>query len=265
MVRVVAYALSNEDPNKIWVGCSDGRVFKIDWSTGTGSDQFWAISDAGLEQMTVASIDIAGRRQEVIFTAGEVDGAWKITVHELSLLGSSPTTQSRILYNSPQPVHIMKAVGEDPVLVAASEKRVLIGVLQSSEVETIDQIRSDFRVFESSEPVSSLDVRVSTRTSVKDVLFGRKRIAKVEQKIVDVVVGGAKGAIFVHNDLLGNLHRSQLRLPNLQPENILKPSKLHWHRKSVASAKWSRDGVYFILDSRLPRLTSNRQLYHLWR
>jgi NET1-associated nuclear protein 1 (U3 small nucleolar RNA-associated protein 17) len=83
--------------------------------------------------------------------------------------------------------------------------------------------------------VSSLDARVSKRSS------GTK-LDKV--KVVDVVVGDVKGAIFVHNDLLRNLIGSQKSMTDDQHPIDLIPRKLHWHRKAVHCVKWSLDGLF---------------------
>jgi NET1-associated nuclear protein 1 (U3 small nucleolar RNA-associated protein 17) len=188
--------------------------------------------------MTVASMDSAGNRRDVIFTTEKYEERWRISAHELSFMGSSTTTLSRIVYTSPQKIQILKALDEGAVIVAASEDRVLLGSLRSTEFGTVDKIRYEFRIFESSDIVSSLDARVSKRNS------GTK-LDKV--KVVDVVVGDVKGSIFVHNDLIGNLIESQKSAPDGQHLISLIPRKLHWHRKAVHCVKWSLDGPSYFM------------------
>lgn len=229
------------------MACNDGHIFSIDWTTG--EQRYWSTAATSITQMSVASL----KGRDIIFLAGQVDGAWKITAHEMGVLGSSTTTQTRVLYSSTQPFQILRTVGEDPVIVAASGKNVIIGALKSFEIDTVDQMRYELLVFESSEVISSLDARVWIRTSEKDILHGRRKVSKAELKVVDVVVGDVKGALFVHNDLLGNLWRSQRKADNQEPiSNIspisLIPRKLHWHRKMVPAVKWSLDGSILLLE-----------------
>ena len=184
--------------------------------------------------MTVASMYSGGHRWDVVFTTEKYEKGWRISAHELSFLGNSTATQSRVIYTSTQPIQLLKAVDEGAILVAASEERVLLGSLRSTEFGTVDKIKYEFRIFESTNFVSSLDARVSKRSS------GTK-LDKV--KVVDVVVGDVKGAIFVHNDLLRNLIGSQKSTTDDQHQINLIPRKLHWHRKAVHCVKWSLDGL----------------------
>jgi NET1-associated nuclear protein 1 (U3 small nucleolar RNA-associated protein 17) len=184
--------------------------------------------------MTVASMDSTGHRRDVVFTTEKYDEGWRISAHEFSFLGSSTVTQSRVVYTSTQKIQILKAQDEGNIIVAASEERVLLGSLRSTDFGTVDKIKYEFRIFESTEFVSCLDARVSKRSS------GTK-LGKV--KVVDVVVGDAKGAIFVHNDLLRNLIGTQKSATDGQHPINLIPRKLHWHRRAVHCVKWSSDGL----------------------
>ncbi len=205
--------------------------------SGQGGERSWKTSSNGTIHMTVASMDSVGRRRDVLFTTEKHEDGWRISAHELSFLGSSSVTQSRVVYTSTQKIQILKAVDEGAIIVAASEERVLLGSLRSIDFGTIDKIKYEFRIFESVDFVSSLDARVSKRSS------GTK-LDKV--KVVDVVVGDVKGAIFVHNDLLQNLIGSQrATTDDRHPINLI-PRKLHWHRKVVHCVKWSLDGRSFI-------------------
>lgn len=122
------------------------------------------------------------------------------------------------------------------VVTGASGARVLIGVLRSTDYDTVDKIKYEFRVFESTDHLSSLDVKVSERkeeiTKTKKGLKPRKRLP-----VVDVVVGDVKGSIFRHNDLWANLVEASSSMGII-------PQKLHWHRKAVHALTWSLDGLY---------------------
>jgi NET1-associated nuclear protein 1 (U3 small nucleolar RNA-associated protein 17) len=200
-------------------------------------------------------MDSIEHRQDVVFTTEKHEEGWRISAHELSYLGSSTATRSRTIYASTQPIQLLKAVDEGAIIIAASEERVLLGSLRSADFGTVDKIKYEFRIFESTNAISSLDARVSKRGS------GTK-LDKV--KVVDVVVGDVKGAIFVHNDLLRNLIGSQKSTANDQHPISLIPRKLHWHRKAVNCVKWSLDGLSCFIVGHLGHgLTLYRKLYHI--
>lgn len=190
--------------------------------------------------MTVASMESAGRRRDVVFTTElrKDNNGWRITANELAPPNGPIATVARTIYTSTQRINFLKTANEGSVIIAASESRILLGSLRSTEYDTINKIRYEFRVFESTDLVSSLDLRVSDRKTL-----GEQKSKKSAKKIpvVDVVVGDVKGSIFVHNDLLANLIQSQA---GNAPGMSLMPRKLHWHRQAVYSVKWSLDGMH---------------------
>lgn len=234
--HIVAYKLSPTDSNIVWVALSDGAIYRLDWTTGTGNDQSWKISSTGCIHMNVASMLSAGRRRDVVFTT-EVrkDGGWRITANELTQPGSPIQTVARTIYTSKTPINYLQTANEGSVLLAASGKSVLLGHVRNLDFDTTDKVRYVFRVFDSTSSITSLDARVHLRKTADD------RNIQKKIPIVDVVVGDAKGSIFVHRDLLGNLIQSENK--TYASMINLVPARLHWHRKSVQTVKWSLDGV----------------------
>lgn len=190
--------------------------------------------------MTVASMLSAGRRRDVVFTTeSRKDKGWRITANELAPPNGPIQTVARTIYSSTEKVNFLKTAREGSVVAAASGKRVLLGILRSDEYNTIDKIKYEFRVFESTDPISSLDIRVSDRPVLKAQNTAPKRLP-----IVDVVVGDVKGAIFLHTDLwlnLGEFRKDKSK--KVAPGISLMPQKLHWHRQAVLTVKWSLDGM----------------------
>lgn len=243
--RIITYCLSPTNPNIVWVACSDGAIYSIDWTSGAGSDQYWGISSTGCIHMTVASMESAGRRRDVVFTTEpKKDGGWRITANELAPPKGPIETVARTIYTSNQRVNFLKTGHEGSTIVAASENRVLLGSLRSTEYGTIDKIKYEFRVFESTDVISSLDIKVTDRPKVAG------QMDKKRYPIVDVVIGDVKGAIFIHNDLLQNLARSQRKVAEDSGISLI-PRRLHWHRQAVHTVKWSLDGMYISWDDQL--------------
>jgi NET1-associated nuclear protein 1 (U3 small nucleolar RNA-associated protein 17) len=237
--RIITYCLSPTDADLVWVACSDGAIYCINWTSGVGADQYWGISSTGCIHMTVASMESAGRRRDVVFTT-EVkrDGGWRITANELAPPKGPIQTVARTIYSSNQRVNFLKSGKEGAVIVAASGKRVLLGSLRSADYGTVDKIKYEFRVFESSDVISSLDLCVTDRP--RHALLAGK--ASKQYPVVDVVVGDVKGSIFVHNDLLQNIARLQRNTAGESGIQLI-PRKLHWHRQAVHAVKWSLDGM----------------------
>ncbi|KAI9744617.1 MAG: hypothetical protein M1818_002146 [Claussenomyces sp. TS43310] len=241
--RVIAHALSPTDPKMIWVACSDGIVYYVNWTTSGSTQASWVTSTMGIISMAVASMDSVDRRRDIVYTTeAREGGGWRITAHELALPGGPVQPVARVIYTSNQEVQTIKAVSDGSILLAAAGSRVLLGNLRSLEFGTVDKIKYEFRVFESTDYISSLDVRVSEPPHVAE-----KKASKLKKaRIVDAVVGDTKGAIFVHHDLLANLIKHATLPPNSEMTASLLPRKLHWHRKAVRSVKWSLDGNYII-------------------
>ncbi|CAD6441741.1 666d0e5b-21d7-46e8-9617-d25fbb13f4a8 [Sclerotinia trifoliorum] len=237
--HIVAYELSPTDSNIVWAALSDGAIYRLDWTSGAGNDQSWKISSTGCIHMTVASMVSAGRRRDVVFTTEtKKDGGWRITANELTQPDSPIQTVARTIYTSKTPINYLKTANEGSVLLAASGKSILLGYVRNLDFDTTDKIKYVFRVFDSTAPIMSLDARVYPRTGTDDRNISKKT------PVVDVVVGDAKGFIFIHRDLLGNLIQSENK--NYASMVNLVPARFHWHRKSVETVKWSLDGNYII-------------------
>ncbi|KAL3425094.1 WD repeat protein [Phlyctema vagabunda] len=240
--RIITYCLSPTLSNLVWVACSDGAIYCVDWTNGSGADQCWFVSSTGCIHMTVSSMISAGRRRDVVFTTEVGKGkGWRVTANELAPPNGPIATSSRTIYTSSERIDFLKTAQEGAVMVASSEKRLIIGSLRSTEYDTIDKIRYEFRVVASPHLISSIDVRVSERSIDEQRRFTAKHAKKAP--VVDVLVGDVEGCIFIHNDLLANLIQSQ---NGNTPGISLVPRKLHWHRQAVYSVKWSLDGNYII-------------------
>ncbi|KAK0123040.1 hypothetical protein ONS96_010050 [Cadophora gregata f. sp. sojae] len=241
--RIIAFCLSPTNPNILWVACSDGSVYSIDWSSGVGSEQYWGVSSTGCIHMTVASMESADRRRDVVFTTeARKDGGFRITANELAPPDSSIQTAARTIYTSNQRIDFLKTAREGSVIVAASGSKVLVGRLRSTEYDTIDKLRYEFRVFESSDAIKTLDIRVTQRPGAEDM---KKANPLKKIPVVDLVIGDVRGVIFVHNDLFPKIwigSEGQMSGVSL----ALAPRKLHWHRQAVHTTKWSLDGNYII-------------------
>jgi NET1-associated nuclear protein 1 (U3 small nucleolar RNA-associated protein 17) len=259
--RIVSFCLSPNKSHILWVACTDGSIFSVDWTSGAGAEQFWGIS-AGCIYMTVASMESTGRRRDVVFTT-EVrpSGGFRVTANELAAPGDSFETGARTIYTSTERINFLKTAKEGSVIVGSSGKRILVGSLRSTEYGTIDKIRYEFRIFESTDAIKSLDVKVLERTAHE--AEGLKKAVK-KTPVVNLVVGDVNGVVFLHNDLLAKLF-IQSQDGSLPPGMSLAPRKLHWHRQEVHSVKWSLDGMSHFENYMNWVDDEYRQLRDFWR
>lgn len=253
--RIVAYCLSPSSPQFVWVACSDGLIYRIDWLAGTGADSYWAASSTGVQHMTAASMISAGRTRDVLFTTERrKDEGFRITAHELTQPDDTVVTVARTIYTSPHAISFLKTVQNGEILVAVSQQRLLLANLRNDDYNTIDKIRYEFNIFESSDHITTVDVRTLKRPGEDGKKKSSFREKLVAQNMVDVVIGDVRGAIFVHHDLMYKLNQAHKAT---KPTPSLTPRKLHWHRKAVNSVKWSLDGMFARL-SHDSSLTHNR-------
>ncbi|KAI6250852.1 U3 small nucleolar RNA-associated protein [Erysiphe necator] len=240
--QIVTICLSQTRQNLIWVACSNGSVFCIDWTTGDKADSFWTVSSIGCIHMTVSSMESHGRRRDVIFTTEyRKDGGYRTTANELADPSGPITTASRTIYTSKELIQILRVSNDGSVIVGASGNRILIGRLRSTDFNTVDKIKYQFQFLENKDFITSLDLKISQRPDLQNSL----KIKTHRIPIVDVVVGNNMGIIFVYNDIAAKLFsQSQNEIIPSKTGWIL--SKLHWHRHAVHTVKWSLDGNYVI-------------------
>ncbi|EPE24658.1 WD40 repeat-like protein [Glarea lozoyensis ATCC 20868] len=235
--RIVSFSLSPTAPEIVWVACSDGNVYRVNWMTGEGASYSWKTSSTGCNFMTVAAMESLGRRRDVVFTTEAKGDGWRVTANELTAPDDPIKTAARTIYTSKDRIRYLKTGAAGSVVVAAAGNKIIVGGLRTTEYGVVSNMKYEFRIFETSDTISSLDVKATPRPDGKDVKKSLKRTP-----IVDLVVGDVRGSIFLHNDLLANLMLAQDGKPGIS----LTPRKMHWHRQAVNAVKWSRDGNYII-------------------
>ena len=66
---------------------------------------------------------------------------------------------------------------------------------------------------------------------------------------IDVAIGDEEGVIFMYEDIMsafvGSTKKNTPTAVMRTAPNICEPRRLHWHRDSVGSVRWSLDGKYF--------------------
>ena len=133
-------------------------------------------------------------------------------------------------------IPVLETKRDGSVLVAAIGGRLIVGSKTTQRLEQLQHLKYDLFLLDAPDIIASLDVQTNLRPrSTK-----KQRAELVDEPVVNVVVGGASGAIYRYHDIL-------VRLKSLSAKVISKeqlvPQKHHWHRKAVHAVKWSADGM----------------------
>lgn len=247
--------LSRTSPNMIWVASSAGRVWKIDWTTGSGSGACLKLECDLLVDLEVDITQVGSNAQDVLLASIATEDKWQLLACDVQNLQLKGT---KLVVDRTAPIQNLRFSWDGQVLAASSGKDIIIGTLNSPSGSPFSDVWYEVFIMDCSDDITCLDLRVAQRVH----LTKQSQIEMGDQLVLDVVVGCARGGIFYYNDIL-----PQLRLLH-KATNItksLQPRRLHWHRKAVHAVKWSRDGesLTFIVAS--TTLTgSPRQLHHIW-
>ncbi|TDZ20654.1 U3 small nucleolar RNA-associated protein 17 [Colletotrichum orbiculare MAFF 240422] len=227
---IVSTCLSPTKPDFVWVAISDGRVWRINWKKGSSvQDEFVTQSRTALD-MTVGAFD-GQKKTEVIYVAEANNESGEIVAY-LGPNYKDPTSQ--VLFKTKQQtenvgIHLLRTSANGKVVIGATREGLIVGTVNPDISQTEVSLDCEFFNFDSTDIICSLDVRVINK--------------KDSAPVVDLIAGGARGAIYLYNDILRKLQ--SLNGPKAKRDS-LQGRKYHWHRRAVHSLKWSKDGHYMI-------------------
>ncbi|ROT42281.1 sporulation protein [Sodiomyces alkalinus F11] len=238
---LVATCLSRVEPDFVWVACSDGRIWKINWRHGSRPDDTLHTKSQTALDMCVVPITTNKSAADVLYVSEKRRDAGSISAY---CRKNGSHLVSKVLFETQQPdheIHLLRSTSNGSALVGAHAEGLVVGTIQVGSAKDGLDLESEFYSFETSDIVCTLDVRSSPRKQATST--PKKQSGRVTSEIIDVVTGGARGAMLIYNDLLNKLHN--LRGSKSKKEEI-QARKVHWHRRAVHTVKWSRDGHYMI-------------------
>ncbi|KAJ4407825.1 NET1-associated nuclear protein 1 [Gnomoniopsis sp. IMI 355080] len=229
---LVASALSQVSPNLVWLAASDGRIWRVDWTTGSGVQDCFRTKAGVIHDMTVGALKLNKTLSDVLFVSESLHRSFKVVAYDPSDL-ANPI--SHTLQTESGQVSILKIANGGNALVAAAGHTLFVGSLKQKGLHSVEDLVYDFYSVELTDDVCCLSVRAAQRNS-----GSKKKVSHdANDTFVDVAAGCARGAIFVYSDLLSQLQEQSKR-------GLDMPKKQHWHRKAVHSVAWSADGNYLI-------------------
>ncbi|EAQ93465.1 hypothetical protein CHGG_01700 [Chaetomium globosum CBS 148.51] len=230
--HIVSSVLSKCDTDYIWVACSDGRIWHINWTSGLGVDTPFKTEAKKLLDVTVDAVEVGGKSEDILLVLKRLTwSSAQIVAYNTKALS---TGAGKLLHTYDESPQLLRFVAGGRLIVAAAKETLHLGLLKAKKVASLDDLTYRFHCFDVPDLVSCLDVRHTTRATKK---------GGVELQYVDVAVGCARGGIYVYHDLLSKLPGEG---SGSSKAGVIQPKKYHWHRRAVHSVKWSQDGNYLI-------------------
>ncbi|CAM1504288.1 Fc.00g018790.m01.CDS01 [Cosmosporella sp. VM-42] len=235
---VVATRLSKQNADFIWVACSDGRIFHVNWTTSK-PPRFFQTRTGTARALTVSTAKVTGKEKEIILIA-ESDKSNRIEVvaYEGSVESAHESKSLLVMKKPGNGLQFLETSEGSQLLVGAINDRLFLGVPTQEEIDSLERLQYDFYTFDTPDLIASLDLRVYPRPATSS-----KKARLEAPTVVDIAVGGARGAIYVYHDALA---RSLAVGKAGSEKDVIQAQKYHWHRRAVHAVKWSRDGHYMI-------------------
>ncbi|KAF4976966.1 hypothetical protein FZEAL_6436 [Fusarium zealandicum] len=236
--HIVAMRQSKHNAELIWVACSDGRVLQVNWASSTTAESFQARSGTA-KAMVILTKKIAGKSQEVILVA-ESDKPGRIEVVAYPATGQAELEPKVVLAmkKSGNGLQLLETSDDGQVLVGGINDRLFFGVSSPQQLDSLAALEYEIYTFDVPDLVTALDLRVHSRPTT-----GGKRSRQETAPVLDIIVGGARGSIYLYHDALA---RSQALAKSGSDKEPIQAQNFHWHRKAVHALKWSQDGNYMI-------------------
>ncbi|PHH72170.1 hypothetical protein CDD80_4728 [Ophiocordyceps camponoti-rufipedis] len=233
---IVAARLSVENAKFIWIACSDGAVYHVDWTAGNEPSLSFITASRTAKAMVIVPFPGKGKGDMAVIAESKSDRKMDIVAYH-GTTGSTFESESihfQHVKNHDKDVkglHLLESSQDGRILIGALLNTLFLGVASASKADKISQVHYSFYSFKAPDIVTTIDVRTHPKLEA-----GGSQ--KSHDSLVDVIAGGARGAIYVYRDAVSQLEAAA--------QDDIKVSKLHWHRKAVHTAKWSRDGNYII-------------------
>ncbi|KAJ5622029.1 hypothetical protein N7528_005261, partial [Penicillium herquei] len=225
--NVIGYQICPTDQEVLYIFTS-GFVTKWNWDSGKRLARWEAGSrTVAVDVTTIANVDTPAAYSILV----QKDGKRQVA---FSALGDKKSASVIALQTAEQINTIQVAYG-GRVVVACDGPRIFLGTTPSIDLENPDATQYTWR--EATLPVSATCFHLRESSSAKNQASEVKGLKASET--IDLVLGETGGSILIYQDILNTLFARA-------SDKKSSPRKLHWHRGSVNTVRWSRDGNYVI-------------------
>ena len=236
---IVSTWLSAAEPDFVWIACSDGRVWKVNWRHGTKPEDTLYTKTGGLLDMSVSSMKIQKSTVDVLYISELKKQECTITAY----YRVKNSHMSIALYRSQQPdqrIHLVRSTSDGRFIVGASAEGLVVGAVQIPQGKA--ELEGEFYAFDTKDIVCAVDMKVTVKPEPPATKKQPKKQASQAFDVLDLIVGCARGQMFVYNDIINALHN--LRSKSKSKKEEVQARQFHWHRRAVHSLKWSSDGMF---------------------
>ncbi|KAJ5558121.1 hypothetical protein N7535_008334 [Penicillium sp. DV-2018c] len=215
--HIIGFSICPEDHEILYIFTSSGSVSKWNWNSGKRIAR-WE-STCTTTSTSLASSGKKGNKSILCFaTTSQKDGKRQITINALG----GKKIQGTIALETNQKLNNIKVTHDGQVVIASDGKHLFMGTATSTELENLETVQYTWR--EATLPVNAtcFDIQVQGPGSV------------------DLALGESGGSILIYQNVLNTLFGKDISVKRTSPR------KLHWHRGSVNTVRWSKDGNYII-------------------
>lgn len=117
----------------------------------------------------------------------------------------------------------LQTIKDGDIIIATAVDSILIGKRATNTREGFEENSYSWQVIKCTESPLCFDLRS-------------------RGGILDIVVGGLKGCIYVYQNVLNKIAFGPASSKSLDSAALIKARELHWHREGVSAVAWSRDG-----------------------
>ncbi|KAL9614218.1 MAG: hypothetical protein Q9167_001306 [Letrouitia subvulpina] len=254
--NVSALKFSETDSSFIYVSTTSGIIQVWNWLEGQKID-FW-YTKSTIEGLGTSSSVKSGHvtsplakrsyNSNIVYTVDRRGGSlWMITAHRLFGGKDAVKTEVTTLRKVSEPLRSLNILENGRLILASFGSCLTIGITENANPFPLKDLIYVWRDLQCPEWIASLDTRITDRELPSKTLKKSKvRQSAIVDRVVDIVVGGLKGSIFIYQDLIEQLALRESQA-NQERKGDLSSRKLHWHRTAVLSVKWSLDGEQTIL------------------
>jgi len=242
---VTAYALSATSPHLVYVAYSVGQIIKWDWVTARKIGRW----DVGAKVQNMAVI-IQPESDEDFVYCHEAEDGHSVCIRALRTRRQTSEREQRSelkqLLNTSSPIRGIRVVLQGKYVIVATVDSITIGKRIKTSRTALEEFEYLWREFKLSKHITTFDVYHREQQETNN----GKKAASDQQDILDIAIGDDTGVIMLFEDILASIaaiESSQKgKKDRADSAESLRPKRLHWHRDTVGSVKWSSDGMLLL-------------------
>ena len=226
--KIGAFVLSFVDVPSVYICTQAGEIEQWNWITGSRLHR-WKLSSR-ISHCAAPWSSPGSEDSKLFYTVdqGRTD-EWRITAHRLKGGDDAKKTELKTLLRHSRLLTSLQILDAGKIMIATSGSRLIVGRSNQPQPESLVHLDYVWREIDTLEWIQSVNAQE------------RPEKSNSSRAVIDIAVGGAKGHIYVYEDLLGELDRME-KGRGKEASECFKPRILHWHRNGVLTIKWSLDG-----------------------